>query len=187
MENKPCVFCGKNLRVKAERKEYFCLDCFDLCRMWNKFTQTTKEKLVSKEIIERMSLFRAQFLLRLFLFAFLSGLIFELCALLSMWVVLLLLIVWLASFFIVLPLVFKGANPLDRKRAEKFIWPFIIIALFSGLIKIEFKMFEGIPGIVFYLIAFCFGFLWIYLNERKLKIKAVKSWEYCLKMPTKER
>jgi hypothetical protein len=183
MEKKPCIICGKSAIVRG--KEYFCLDCFDLYQRWAKFRQIRKDVSAYKEKIEQMSLFRLKFLLRLFLFAFVGGVVFELSCLFHLWVAVNLLVVFLVSVFIVLPLVFKGTNPLDRKRAEIFFWPFIITTLFLGILK-DFEMFKKIHSIIFYLIAFCCGFLWVYLNDRKLKIKAAKSLDYYLKMSTND-
>ncbi|MBD3264126.1 MAG: hypothetical protein GF375_03380 [Candidatus Omnitrophica bacterium] len=176
-----CAICGKKIKVKEDTsgKDFFCIKCAGDYGDWSKFMAGSSQKGFSAKDIKNSTPLGVPFLLRLFIFAVLSSLlfVFSLIPLKEFsflgWVV-----AAIISLLVLLPLVFRGMNPLAFRRARVFFWPFIVGVFLLGMFVADILKPAYPPGLISMPLAFILGLIWLLIRDKRLKEESLLSFKY---------
>jgi hypothetical protein len=183
-----CVICSRPVRIKEELegKEVLCLDCATGVQEWKKYMKDSDNRAISENQLKGMTLLQSSFLFRLVIFAVIGFGVFALSVILIPsplsfvgWIV-----GALIGLLVVLPLLFKGQDPLSKKRAEKFYWPFMIAMLAMGMIfqdVVDSEQINMIVPLISFFVSFIVGLGWIAFKDEERKRTSLDTIRYIQK------
>jgi hypothetical protein len=164
--------------VKEEEigKQVYCISCLGVIRKWQEYLKLHPDSETIIKSVENFTLFDQGFLLRVLAFAILSGLVFVgSVGFLPGPGFIGYIVGGLIAVFIIQPLLYRGQLPLYNEAAGKFLWPFIIAFLITGLVMMEARIEVILRFPIGFIVGSVLALSWTRIKYPYLKRQAIHS------------